>query len=185
MKDKNIFLVRTTIFCMVLLCLICTASAYTTPYYWNTHSVGYTIDSSIPSAYASSANSAANSWTNSGADFSYYNSVNSNNKVQYSSLGSNVLGTCTCTYYTGTTRLSKIIIKLNSYYSTSWSTSSTCPSGKYDVQSVFAHEFGHGVGLGHSSTNSATMWATTSSGSTAKRSLELDDKNGIKAIYGT
>ena len=178
---------RLIVFCLMLLCLICPASAYTTSYYWNSHSVGYTIDSSIPSGYTNSVKAAANSWTNSGAYFSYYWSVNSNNKVQYSSFGSgsNALGTCTPTYYTGTTRLSKILIKLNSDYSSSWSTSSTCPSGKYDVQSVLAHEFGHGVGLGHSTVTSATMFKNINSGTVDKRSLEQDDKNGIIAIYGT
>lgn len=58
-------------------------------------------------------------------------------------------------------------------------------SGKYDVQSVLAHEFGHGVGLGHSTVTSATMFKNINSGTVDKRSLEQDDKNGIIAIYGT
>jgi hypothetical protein len=47
------------------------------------------------------------------------------------------------------------------------------------------HEFGHGVGLGNSTSTTATMFKDTSSGIVYKRSLEKDDKNGIIAIYGT
>jgi hypothetical protein len=47
------------------------------------------------------------------------------------------------------------------------------------------HEFGHGVGLGHSTSTTATMFKDTASGTVSKRSLEQDDKNGIIAIYGT
>jgi len=48
-----------------------------------------------------------------------------------------------------------------------------------------AQEFGHGVGLGHSTVTSATMFKNINSGTVDKRSLEQDDKNGIIAIYGT
>ncbi|MBC7085066.1 MAG: matrixin family metalloprotease [Methanomethylovorans sp.] len=178
---------RVIVFCLMLLCLICPASAYTTQYYWSNGYVGYTIDSSVPTAYKSCVDAAANAWTNAGADFDYYSSVNSNNKVRYYSFGSqvNYLGSCTRYVYSGTTRLSKMYIDLNSDYSSSWSTSTPCPSGKYDVLSVFTHEFGHGVGLGHSTITSATMFKDTNSGTVYKRSLEQDDKNGIIAIYGT
>jgi hypothetical protein len=169
------------------LCFISVASAYTTQYYWSPGQVGYYIDSSVPKAYKSSVHAAASSWTNAGAAFDYIQSASPTNKVRYRSFGSGdqALGYCSWTRYPNSNRISSITIDLNSDYSSSWSTSSTCPSGKYDVQSVLAHEFGHGVGLGHSTVSTATMWPKTSSGSTSKRSLEQDDKNGIIAIYGT
>jgi hypothetical protein len=46
-----------------------------------------------------------------------------------------------------------------------------------------AHEYGHALGLGHSS-SPATMQPSVSAGSTAIRSIESDDIAGIQCIYG-
>ncbi len=53
-----------------------------------------------------------------------------------------------------------------------------------DIQGVGCHEYGHSLGLGHSSTGSATMYYATSNGVTGTRSIAADDKNGVQAIYG-
>lgn len=55
--------------------------------------------------------------------------------------------------------------------------------GWLDLQGIATHEFGHALGLGHSSDPSATMYATTSDGK-SHRSLEDDDIIGIQTIYG-
>jgi hypothetical protein len=54
----------------------------------------------------------------------------------------------------------------------------------YDIENSAAHEVGHFGGLGHSTDPSATMFATTSPGETAKRTLAPDDIAGFTALYG-
>ena len=54
----------------------------------------------------------------------------------------------------------------------------------WDLQSVATHEFGHAVGMGHSSVGGSTMWPSIGGGSTAQRDLGPDDIAGVQAIYG-
>lgn len=181
-KTASIILKFSTV-CLLMLYLASTASAYTLhTWYWNSDHVSYKINSSFPSSYRASVTGAANSWSNAGSAFDYYASTA--NIVSYYNLGAG--GPTGRTYpriNTGTNYLSSIRIVINSAYS--WSTSNPCPSNKYDLQSTLAHEFGHGAGVDHSSSSTATMWHQATKGSIHKRSLEQDDKNAIIARYGT
>ena len=70
------------------------------------------------------------------------------------------------------------------FYGSAWNWAdgpSSVGSGQ-DIQGVACHEFGHALGLGHSNTGSATMYAYASG--TSDRSIESDDIAGVKAIYG-
>lgn len=60
--------------------------------------------------------------------------------------------------------------------------SSGCSAGFY-VEDVATHEFGHALGLGHSQTPTATMYATTSSCNANNRTLDADDIAGVRALY--
>lgn len=67
-----------------------------------------------------------------------------------------------------------------------WSTASGGESGKYDVQSVATHEFGHWLTLYdlYDSTDSEkTMYEWTASNEIKKRTLDSDDIAGINYIY--
>ncbi|WP_048138926.1 matrixin family metalloprotease [Methanosarcina horonobensis] len=70
-------------------------------------------------------------------------------------------------------------LRFNSDYS--WSTSGE--SGKYDVQNIDTHEFGHWLSLGDTSNTEATMYKYANLGETKKRSLTSDDIAGIRSIY--
>jgi hypothetical protein len=54
-------------------------------------------------------------------------------------------------------------------------------SGGIDMGTVMAHEFGHALGLGHTSDSSALMYAYYVGD---HRYLATDDINGIQALYG-
>ena len=63
-----------------------------------------------------------------------------------------------------------------------FSGSTGCSAGFY-IEDIAAHEFGHALGLGHSTVAGATMYPSTSSCNTANRSLDADDIAGVQALY--
>lgn len=54
------------------------------------------------------------------------------------------------------------------------------PATAYDVETVWLHEFGHGLGLGHSGVEGAVMEPYYEGG---RRSLHQDDINGLLFLY--
>ena len=63
-----------------------------------------------------------------------------------------------------------------------WSVAIPVPAGRFDLVSVAAHEFGHSLGLAHSSIAGSLMFPTYSG---AHRFLHADDIAGIQSIYGS
>jgi matrixin len=63
-----------------------------------------------------------------------------------------------------------------------FSGASGCASGFY-IEDIATHEFGHALGLGHSTLPSATMYPSTSSCSVNNRSLDPDDIAGVETLY--
>ena len=55
----------------------------------------------------------------------------------------------------------------------------------FDLQGVAAHEYGHALGLGHSSANNATMRGSIIQDGVPDRSIAQDDIDGIQSIYST
>ncbi len=53
-----------------------------------------------------------------------------------------------------------------------------------DLQGIATHEYGHALGLGHSSLLGATMFGSSTGFGVELRSLEADDVAGVQAIYG-
>ena len=51
------------------------------------------------------------------------------------------------------------------------------------IEDIAAHEFGHALGLHHSTAQGATMYAGYSTCSLSQRTLEADDIAGVEALY--
>jgi hypothetical protein len=60
--------------------------------------------------------------------------------------------------------------------------STGCSNGFY-IEDIAAHEFGHALGLGHSTVASATMYPSVSTCATGNRTLDPDDIAGVQALY--
>ena len=56
-------------------------------------------------------------------------------------------------------------------------------SGGFYIEDIAAHEFGHALGLGHSTSPSATMYPSVSSCNMGNRTLDADDIAGVLALY--
>jgi hypothetical protein len=54
--------------------------------------------------------------------------------------------------------------------------------GAYDFLTVGLHEWGHALGLAHSSVKGVVMWSYN--GINENRVLQDDDVHGIEALYG-
>jgi matrixin len=60
---------------------------------------------------------------------------------------------------------------------------STGCSGGFYIEDIAAHEFGHALGLGHSTLPAATMYPSVSSCNTGNRTLDPDDISGALSLY--
>lgn len=56
-------------------------------------------------------------------------------------------------------------------------------SGAFFIEDIATHEFGHALGLGHSTVASATMYPSISACSQQSRTLDPDDIAGVLSLY--
>ncbi len=121
-------------------------------------------------------------WRNAGAKFYYVDTTTSGNDFGYyynsgtSTLAYNYIDVDWLGYIT------KTYVRVNTYYP--WATDGSPLA--YDFESMAAHELGHGLRLSDiSNYTEATMYQSMAKGETKKRTLDTDDVNGIKYIYGS
>ena len=88
-------------------------------------------------------------------------------------------------------RLTKAFVEVNIVFDSAetWAVYEgiTCSSQgtRIDVEAVMAHELGHGVGLGHSSSSTAlTMYPYYSPGATHQRTLATGEVKVVQSLYG-
>jgi len=75
--------------------------------------------------------------------------------------------------------------RIRYYRAQTWNDGPEMPlAGQQDLQGVATHEYGHALGLGHSTTVGATMYPSANAGGYAQRSIAADDVAGLQAIYG-
>ncbi len=156
----------------------------TLPFRWTGLSpvVPYYVNAS--SARITEINAAAGSWSNAGANFAFnYRGThsrsggplyNGTNEIMWRDLGTNNALAIASIWVAGNT-IMEADMSFNTRYN--WSTSGSI----YDVQTVALHEFGHWVGLDHSSTFGSIMYYQYKG---TQRSLHQDDIAGIRYIYG-
>lgn len=60
-----------------------------------------------------------------------------------------------------------------------------CAAAQYDLQSTLTHEFGHVLGLDHSTEPEATLFAGADPKESKKRTLDSDDTVGVCTAYRT
>ena len=61
-------------------------------------------------------------------------------------------------------------------------TGNTGCAGGFYIEDIAAHEFGHALGLGHSTVPTATMYPSTGPCNTSLRTLDPDDIAGIQSL---
>ncbi len=173
------------------------SSYVTNSWWWAEHGATWTYnDAGAPGVAGalSAISSGAAVWGASGADFAFaYAGTTSSDLSSCNNTpdAERVVGwvdqpgstlAVTCTFYsTSGSPYPAIDFDMEIDPSWTWTTGSTGVST--DLQSVATHEFGHALGLNHSSINAAAMYFSYQGG-TLKRNLHSDDVAGIVAIYG-
>ncbi len=164
------------------------------PVKWNASSSSFQVNTAnMPGGALDSIKEAMNTWSQAGASFSVsyagsssshdFGNLDGTNLIDHGKLDSNdTVAYCYYWYDTKTGYLKDTDIRLNS--ALSWATSGD--GGSYDVQNVVTHELGHSLtllDLYDQGDAEKTMYGITSKGETKKRTLDDDDKNGIRTLY--
>jgi predicted Zn-dependent protease len=171
--------------------------AYTTSGRWATVPVRYFVNTQnldlAPNLILSAVQAGADTWaqqSNAAFAFNYAGTTNlttldppdGTNIVLFRNASSGPAIATTYSWFSGSTLVDTDIVFWDGAFQF-FAGSSGCSGGFY-IEDIAAHEFGHALGLGHSTIATATMYPSTSYCNTANRSLDADDLAGVLAIYG-
>jgi hypothetical protein len=158
------------------------------PYYINPANLDVSTSAAITAIEAGAA-----AWSSQTlAPFGFYymgtttgNTVTNNGKNEVFFRNASNGSAIATTYYwsSGGTALDADIVFWDGAYK--FFTGSSGCSGGFYIEDIATHEFGHALGLGHSSVSDATMLAAVPYCGTSDRSLANDDKAGAEAVYTT
>ena len=151
------------------------------------------VNSDMPDADALFAiQTAAANWTTqsaAGISWSYMGRTsgssltqNSKNEMFFRSASAGSMAAETLWWYDGSYRLIEADIVFYDGGFVFVKSGGACSGGIF-LEDIATHEFGHALGLGHSTVSTATMYPSISYCSTALRSLETDDIAGILQLY--
>jgi hypothetical protein len=175
--------------------LVVVTEAYTTHGKWSSSPVGYYINPANLDVSAAAAGAAvqagANAWSEqSSANFRFVSDgqvsdtttgYDRRNVVLFRNSSSGSAIATTYYWMSGGEVVDADIIFWDGAR-TFFTGSSGCSSGAY-IEDVATHEFGHVLGLSHSSVSGATMYPSYSGCSVQLRSLAADDIAGVEALY--
>jgi len=164
-------------------------------YTWAQSPVPYYINSAnmdVPAtAIEPAIRTGADAWRlQSGASFAFAfagystQATNTNdgiNLVMFRNASSGSALATTYTWFSGTRMIDADIVFWDAGFQF-FTGSSGCSAGFY-IEDVATHEFGHALGLGHSTSAAATMYPSISTCSQQSRSLDADDIAGVLALY--
>lgn len=152
---------------------------------WANKSATFRLNSTLPTSFPDALRRAAASWTAAGSQFKFLEDAMSNNVVSLAPISTaNVLAQTRISYSPSTNTLISFTLTFNSAYQ--WT--NTGAPGTFDIEGVGAHELGHALGLDHPADASCaeqTMWFSSTSGETKKRTLENGDKEGTVFLYAS
>ncbi len=176
-------------------------------YKWSQTSANYYINGVFAPSFRTAMHAADYTWNNAGSafQFHYQGTTNRNPNVWafapdgYNDIGfykKGNIGVVTVLASVRNETNGKAIVETDTTFNTSNNFTTDGELGKYDVQNVMTHEFGHWLKLedltGWGAPSWCEIWEFESTmcdhiepNETRKRSLENDDKEGIKSIYGT
>jgi hypothetical protein len=163
---------------------------------WSVQQVSYYVnpanaDVSQSAALAAVQAGAATWGTQSNANFSFYymgqtsgSSFQGNykNEVFFRNTTNGSLIAETYRWYDSAGTLLDADIAFYDGYVQFFTGSSGCSSGQY-IEDIASHEFGHALGLSHSSVASATMYPVAATCTTSWRTLDTDDLAGVEYLY--
>ena len=156
------------------------------PYVVNTANLDLPTSAIVPALVAGAdtwalQSNAAFAFTYAGPSSQTTNTNDGINLVMFRNASSGSALATTYTWFSGTRMIDADIVFWDAGFQF-FAGSSGCSGGFY-IEDVATHEFGHALGLGHSTLTAATMYPSISTCSQQARSLDADDIAGVLALY--